>query len=143
MVKIKELKAGERVSMTDYFTVKSVHEDAIVVEDSTGQEITFEGKALVENKLISNSQYNETIKCGKHELVDILNNAKDKIFTVAFTKANGDERILTGHLFSVEPNLGRTNVIDLEVAHGSHNHRQVDNRTISWLVLDNIRYNAQ
>ena len=145
MVDIKQLQAGERVSMTDYFTVKEVRPNAVVVTDSEGSDITFHGKDLVENKFVSNSQYGKTIKCGKHELVEKLNNSRDRIFTVCFTKKDGSERILTGHLESIEPHLGRTNVIDLEVPANdrTQGRRQVDNRTIKWLVLDNTRYIAQ
>jgi len=144
MVKIKDLKKGERVSMTDYFIVDKVEKDSVVVIDSLGASITFHGIDLVESKFISNSQYTETIRCGKHEMVEKMNNARDRIFTVCFNKKDGSERILTGHLRSIEPNLGRTNVIDLEVGGDpKKGHRQVDNRSINWLVLDNVRYVAQ
>lgn len=143
MLKHNSIQVGEKISMTDYFTVKSIHEGGIVATNSAGVDITINGTEMIESKFNSNSQYTETVKAGKNALAEILQTAGDKIFTVCFEKKDGSERVLTGHFISSEPNLGRTKVIDLEIPIGQHNFRQIDNRTIKWIVTDQTKYVAQ
>lgn len=145
MLDLKKLKVGEKISYTDYFTVNDITKDSISVLDKESRAIYITGKKLIESKFYSNSQFNKTMKIGKNELAQKLLNTGDKIFTVCFTKANNEKRILIGHFHSAEPFLGRTNVIDLEVASTdkTKGHRLIDNRTIQWLVTDNIKYIAQ
>lgn len=52
----------------------------------------------------------------------------------------GEERTLIGHLYSNEPQMGRTQVIDLEIPIGEYRVRQVDHRTINWLIIKNVKY---
>ncbi len=52
----------------------------------------------------------------------------------------GQERRLVGYLVSSEPKLGRSVVVDLEVPEDSHNIRLVDHRTVTALILKNVRY---
>jgi hypothetical protein len=52
----------------------------------------------------------------------------------------GEERTLVGHLIEVEQKMGRSLVIDLEVPSDQHRLRQVDHRTIDWLILKNVKY---
>jgi len=143
MLKIKDLQPGEKLSVTQYLTVDSVSTDSIVATNRDGQVITFRGKEMIE-AMHSGAQYNETKKVGKHDLATKLQTAGDKVFTVSFNKINGEERILTGHYKSSEPNLGRTNVIDLNVSADdkSKGIRLVDNREINWIVLDCIKYTS-
>jgi hypothetical protein len=55
----------------------------------------------------------------------------------------GAERILKGYMLQIEPSLGRSNVYDLEVPRGQHGIRQVDHRTIKWLILRNVKYEVK
>lgn len=48
----------------------------------------------------------------------------------------GKESILVCRLSKTEGKLGRSTVIDVP----SQGYRQVDHRTIKWLVIDNIKY---
>jgi hypothetical protein len=139
--KFANIKEGEFLSFTQYFKVISKRQDSIVVKNQLDQELEIVGIDLIES-LHSAGQYTETKVVGKNEVVQALHSAKDKVFTVCFLKANGEERILIGHLHNIESYLGRTNVIDLEVpvADKTLGHRQVDNRNIEWLVIDNIKY---
>jgi hypothetical protein len=59
-------------------------------------------------------------------------------FTAAFKRVDGTGRTLTGYLASHEDLLGRSMVRDLE-AEGD-GIRQVDYRTLEWLVLDGVKY---
>jgi hypothetical protein len=46
---------------------------------------------------------------------------------------------MTCHLVKVENNLGRSLVIDL-TAIGDNKFRQIDHRTIDWIVFKNVKY---
>jgi len=140
----KNIKEGEFLSFTQYFKVVRKTASGIIVKDQYGDELEVTGVDLVES-LYSAGQYTETIKASKHEMVEALQGAKDKVFTVCFTKADGSERILVGHLNSIESHLGRTQVVDLEVPVGDKTKglRLVDNREIKWVVLAGKKYIAQ
>ena len=51
----------------------------------------------------------------------------------------GEETIITGHLVGQESDLGRSLIIDLN-ADPKNNYRQVDHRTINWIVFKNVKY---
>ena len=140
MIKLDAIKKGERISMTDYFEVESVNSNGIVAKNSAGVSIVINGKDMIESKFKSDTQFADTKKVGKNELAEILQSAGDKIFTVTFTKQDGTTRELVGHFLSCEPNLGRTKVVDLSIPNGTHNIRQVDNRTIQSVIIDNVKY---
>ena len=48
----------------------------------------------------------------------------------------GQEKTLVARLSKAEHHLGRSLVIDLH----SQGYRQVDHRTIKWLIIDNVKY---
>lgn len=52
----------------------------------------------------------------------------------------GEQRTLIGHLYSIEPEMGRSQVVDLEIPRGTYRIRLVDHRTINWLILKNVKY---
>ena len=52
----------------------------------------------------------------------------------------GAERTLIGYLSEVEAKVGRSIVIDLELPTDKYRIRQVDHRTINWLILKNVKY---
>lgn len=65
-----------------------------------------------------------------------------KIIKEAF---KGEERILTGYLIKTETGFGRSMVIDLALERGDNPEwdariRQVDHRTLNWLIHKNIKY---
>ena len=51
----------------------------------------------------------------------------------------GEDCELTGHLVESDNNLGRSVIIDL-AAPQSNNFRQVDHRTIEWIIFKNVKY---
>jgi hypothetical protein len=146
MLNIKSLRKGERVSLTQYLEVVSTNPNTETIEAlmQDGTPITIRGKELVET-MASNSQYEETRKVGKHDLASVLQRAGDKVFTVCYLKADKSERILTGYFVSAEPNLGRTQVIDLEVdpKDKTKGFRLIDNREVKWIVLNNVKYTSK
>ena len=52
----------------------------------------------------------------------------------------GENRTLVGYLINSEPMTGRSTVIDLEVSSDRHRLRQVDHRSIQWMILKNVKY---
>lgn len=52
---------------------------------------------------------------------------------------HGDQRRMVCHMKTHEEELGRLQVIDME-ADGPHKERQVDLRTVIWLILKNVKY---
>ncbi len=138
------IKTGDRMSMTYYLRVNGVNktEGSIDVTDQNGNNFTIRGKSLIENTINSAGQYTTTEKISRTEMVDKLESAGDSVFTVNFDKQDGTNRTLVGHLISAEPKMGRSNVVDLEVVTG-HNTRQVDHRTLQYLVLKGIKYTVK
>jgi hypothetical protein len=52
---------------------------------------------------------------------------------------DGEERTITCRILSVDRLRGRLSVIDLEIE-DKHNIRQLDPRTLNWLIIDGIKY---
>jgi len=77
---------------------------------------------------------------------------KGKIIPIAQLKKivkdayKGEERVLTGYLISIETGFGRSMVIDLEADKSKSTPdwdariRQVDHRSLNWLIHKNIKY---
>lgn len=138
------IRVGDRMSMTYYLRVNNVNKVAgsVDVTDQNGNNFTIVGKSLIENTIDSAGQYTNTVKITRTEMVDKLESAGDAVFTVNFDKQDNTNRTLIGHLVSSEPKMGRSNVVDLEVTTG-HNGRQVDHRTLNWLILKGTRYTVK
>lgn len=51
----------------------------------------------------------------------------------------GEERTITAHIISIDRNRGRVTVVDMN-APKNNNVRQVDPRTLNWLIIGNIKY---
>jgi hypothetical protein len=51
----------------------------------------------------------------------------------------GEECTITCHLIKAESTLGRSTVIDLLTTH-ANKFRQVDHRSINWLIMNNCKY---
>jgi len=106
------------------------------------------------------------------ELIDIFNNTETHIYTVNFNKQpkveeafeavmntgklkpnakikkllkermKGEERTLTGFTIKREIAWGRSMVVDMD-APTTDNIRQVDHRTLNWLILKGVRYEVK
>lgn len=140
----KDIQRNDRLSGTYYLDVLSVDKAGgiITVQDQNGQKFDIRGKGLIEQTLYSGNKYEKEEKISRTEAVNILRNAGDTVFTVRFEKQDGKMRDLTGHLINSENEFGRSNVIDLNITSG-HNQRQIDHRTISWIVFKNVKYTVK
>lgn len=168
-VRMSELRTGTWLSRTSYIRVQGVLPSSISVKSERGYEWNIGGD-IVEHECISASHFDKTVLLSRSEVVRVLQQAGQKVFTVCFAKKptaedivetldqewqgatskalrkqvaakllEGKERTLVGYLFSTEPEMGRSRVIDLEVE-GGHRERLVDHRGIRWLILERVKY---
>lgn len=52
----------------------------------------------------------------------------------------GEERTLQGYLLEINNQMGRSIAIDLELELDQYRVRQIDHRTINWLIFNGIKY---
>jgi hypothetical protein len=140
-----KVQKGDLMSFTYYVKVKStdLSRNEMMVEDliNGGQEIQVRGRELIENSY-SADQYVEEEKVSMTKCAEILISSPNRPLTVCFEKKDGTERVLRGRFIKHEALLGRSMVEDLDVKKTDKEDglRQVDHRTIKWLVVDGVRY---
>ncbi len=116
-----------------------VHLNAHQKED--GQlPIILVGDSLLQNESINlNVEKEEQLPATK--LAEVFASIPPYVLMqVCFIKKDKQERVLTGYRLTNEGNaLGRSPVVDLEIEDG-HNQRQVDHRSLQWVVYRNTKY---
>jgi len=163
----KQFAIGQNLSQTTYYLVKEIAGTRITVEDQHGSLLHVSRDIL--EKMVSASHFSRQQSLTMTALAELLETFSDTIFTVSFHKqptvdnalaklestsfkdlakkasalakdlTEGEVCQITGHLVKVENNLGRSTVIDL-TAKGENRFRQVDHRTIEWLIFKNVKY---
>lgn len=118
--------------------------DSLPTRDSLGVtdvernlEFSVHGDKLIKTAK-SADYFGKEEKVTKTKLAEVLTESRG-VLTACFVKANGKERKLRGYLVTKETGMGRSNFIDLDVAKGSP-VRQVDHRTLKWVVYDGVKY---
>jgi phage antirepressor YoqD-like protein len=91
----------------------------------------------------SADQYHTTKRTTKTRVAETLVSAHNRPLSVCFVKTDGTERVLRGRLVKPEPLLGRSMVEDLDLPNTDHRLRQVDHRTIKWLIVDGVKYTVR
>lgn len=137
----KKVKANDLMAFTYYTKVKTVRSsDELIVADLDGgsKDIRIQGSELIENAF-SADQYEEEVKVSKTQAAEILVNSPNRPLTVCFDKTDGSQRVLRGRLVGAEPLLGRSMVEDMDVA-DKNRLRQVDHRTLHWLIVEGVKY---
>jgi len=139
-VKASKIKSGDLMAFIYWTRVRSVSGNVLEVEDldNGNDPIRIYSKELIE-KSFSADQYEKEEKVNKTRAAEILVHAANRPFTVSFQKTDGEERVLRGRLVKPEPLLGRSMVEDLDVS-GVNRLRQVDHRTINYLIVDGVKY---
>ena len=138
----QKIKVGDIVSLQYYTRVKSVANNGLTLlvndlDDGKMSEIQVVGEHLIARSF-SADQYHEEYRITKTQAAELLVGSVNRPFTVSFTKSDGTERVLRGRLIKPEPLLGRSMVEDLETA--GERIRQVDHRTINWIVIEGTKY---
>jgi hypothetical protein len=164
-----EMEVGQWFSSTNYIKIEKVEAGKVEVVSSVGGKWSM-SKDLVQ-KMDSADHFDYEIPMNRAELVEMLENTKDTIFTICFRKKvqpknisskiveegedfvgnlsqckklaknflEGELCVIVAKLVNLEPKLGRSMVKDLRVPFG-YNLRQVDHRTIEWIIFKNRKF---
>lgn len=83
---VAELQPGDILSETQYYTVQHVDGlGQVAVKNERGLQFTI-GKTIVEEGIYSASQYETEEKVNRTQLIEILSNVGDTVFTAVFNK---------------------------------------------------------
>lgn len=138
-VQASKVKKGHLMAFVYYGKVETATPGRLSIRNvDDNMSFRVEGNDLIERSF-SADQYEEEIKVSKTRAAEILVSSYNRPFTVSFEKQDGDERVLRGRLVTPEPLLGRSMVEDLDIKSG-HRLRQVDHRTIKYLIVDGVKY---
>jgi hypothetical protein len=144
-VKPERVEAEHLMAFTYYVKVKNSRnngENLIVTDlDNAKGEIQINGKDLVQSSM-SADLFEEVEKVSMTKAASILVESHNRPMTVAFVKADGTDRVMRCRLVRPEPLLGRSMVEDLDST-DAHRVRQVDHRTIKYLIVDGMRYEVK
>lgn len=167
---VGRLLPGESyLSRVSYMKVNSVDFSGVNVVNEAGMSWGI-GKEIVARECYAADQFNETKQVTRTELINIFCSVGDTIYTVNFNKqpkiedaydavANngriksnsdikkalkekmaGEERTLVGYTLKLDAAYGRSMVVDLQQEDKSDRVRQVDHRTLNWLIFKNVKY---
>lgn len=142
------MKSGDTIAVLTYAKVVDVKktrngEPHVVVEDlNNGGQLNFAGQDFLDT-VFSANDFEEEEDVSKTELAQILQRVGDKPFTVNFDKQDGENRTLVGRLLNANNVFGRSDVIDLTKDPDEHRMRQVDHRTLHWLIFDGTKYSVK
>lgn len=117
----------------------------VVNLDDKNSPIEFRGLELIEGGL-SADQFHEEQTVTKTKAAELLVTSHNRPLTVAFVKADGTDRKIRGRLISAEPLLGRSMVEDLDLEDNGKERnrvRLVDHRTITYLIVEGIKYTVK
>lgn len=166
---VTKLAVGDTFSGTSYF--RTTQDDGSTVQTkSSGQAITV-SKDILQTQMYNASAFGSEEKISLTKVAELLENANTACFTVCFrTKVDeslvkdklksvkaadfkdkaklkqiskelieGKEATLVGRLSKAAGKLGRSLVIDLP----TQGYRQVDHRTLKWLIIKNVKYTVK
>ena len=115
----------------------------MVTDVDTGLQFDVINDKLID-RLASADTSNSIKKVTRTEIAEKLITCYNKPFTVCFTKVTGEKRTLRGRYLSHEALMGRSQVEDLDIdGDFSKRMRQIDHRSIEWLIVDNVKYEVK
>ena len=148
-VRCENVKVGDLMTFTYVTKVVAVENYGALltvqgITEGTPDKFQVVGNTLVTHAL-SADQFHETEKVSQTELARTLIRSGGRIVTVCFIKKDGEERTMRCHFLSQEDIMGRSYVIDLDMskeerASKSGGIKQVDHRSIQWIVFDGVKY---
>lgn len=150
-VSAERVKPGDLMALVHFVRVLEVAPggESMKVHDLDHDrgDLNITGRSLVENAL-SADQYEEEVRVTMTRAAEVLVASHNRPLTVCFVKQGskrtgegaGEERVLRGRL--IEPNglLGRSLCEDLDLPEGQSRLREVDHRTIKYLIVDGVKY---
>lgn len=143
----KTVKVGDVMAIVNYVKVKQVGTGGTVLLvdelDHGIDNIKVDGTALVED-MLSADRFLEEKELARTDIVlNIFVKSFNRPMTVNFIKQNGEERTLRCRLVSHEDADGRSMVEDLDETDKTKRIKQVDHRTIRWLIVDSVKYTSK
>jgi hypothetical protein len=137
-----KVKVGDIMAFTYFVKVARVQDggNALITEnlDGSNTEIMFRGRDLIEGAA-SADQHSEEQKIGITKAEELLTTSYNRVMTVLFTKKDGSERKMRCRYLR-PGSLAHSIVEDLEKADPKDRIRQVDHRTVRWIIVDGIKY---
>jgi len=136
-----KVKKNDLMAITFFVKVKEVLSGSALLTTNLGAgapEIKVDGVDLIESAT-SADQYQEEQTVKKTKAAEILVSSYHRPFTVSYVKEDGKERTLRGRLISHNI-LGRCLAEDMDIADSKDRLRQVDLRTINYLIVDGVKY---
>jgi len=100
----KSINTKTKLSETQFYSVKKIDKDEIVVTNDFGEEITL-SKPYVEKLLVTSDQINETKKMSRTDVINLFLSSTNVICTVNFNK-KVDEKEVLKNLTALYPNKG-------------------------------------
>lgn len=165
-----KIRKGEALTFIYHTTVERIDFNKLGVKDvDRGDTFDVIGRTLW-NTAYSADQFAKEEKVTKTKLAELFFHVGNMPFTVNFNKQpkssdildqlfsgeirvskaeakkllKGEERTLRGYAVSHESGLGRSMVIDVDIQKTDASYdprlRQVDRRTINWLIVNNVKY---
>ena len=134
-------KVGDLVAVVRFCKVNSVDDTNKVVnvkDINDGLDFNIRGEDMLKTLLSANSHTSQEKKT-MTELATIVSQSFNKPMTVNFIKQDKTERTMVGRVTSSEPLLGRSYMEDSEETK-AHKIKQVDHRTINWVIVDGVKY---
>lgn len=145
LVSFDKVRVGDIMAFTYWARVQktdSYLEKIDLVNVDNDEEFSVRGRSLIQDSK-SADQYTSSKTLPRRDVIDILIHSKLVPFTVRFRKKNGQIRVLRGRLIGVrEANQGYIDVEDLE-NDSDDRFRQVDARTIEYVVVGGVKYSVR
>lgn len=130
-----KLAIGSFISIPLFLKVEEDEDGIVHGTTNQGTKVAIK-KAHMPASTSTSGCFEGTVYRSLTDIVEIFTNLhENELFTVKFTKKDGSERVLRGRRISTN-NLGRSEVFDLE----ENGLRQVDHRTIQYLICKNKKY---
>ncbi len=148
-----KVKTGDLMAIITYVKVKDAQNagnNVRCVDLNLGTEFAIQGKELVA-AAFSADYYAEEVELSRTEVCRILVNSPNRPLSLEFVKKPekgklvGDDRVLKGRFIAEVPFDGRSFCEDLEIAKDDPRGRmrEVDHRTIKWLIVDGVKYTVK
>ena len=156
-VSVSKIKTGDIMAFTNYVKVQSVgHDkygrDELIVEslDNGAKSISIAGSELIEGGT-SADQYQEEVLLSRTAVIRILLAQFHRPITVAWVKKDGSDRVLRGRLVDVEDaNTGYSSAEDLDLPSTPTTPggrparlRQIDHRTLKYVIANGVKYTVK